>query len=411
MATITKKKKKAKSEDREMVAALTTKSKNKSKSKSKSEERDLEGCTLDMSWYLRGELKSLTKTLDKLSTKGGDEKQLSKTTREMKSIIRGHMNHYQPNQANEADYTILLGSLRNTLERINDTISRVPEERKAIAYGFIGEIITDVTKAVEGIGEFRCIKINPYKFKIDVKILTLTINHCIRCYLEEAPGSRERKFYRKKIEESKDKIIEKLGYLQSLQFSKDKVAQFSLEERLEDLKNNEQLHSNACDQTAFMEDCISKIEIEILKIVKPEATNDGLLAFEDASPSIRPEPDMSLEERLRRTHIEVGDHLGVESRDEPLIQSQSEYQDELHQESHSENHADNAKTNQQNLGQENHPDVQSAHFIQCQRGIQSIIESFDNEQERQAIIEQFKLRDLQNLLEKKLLSNSGMLFT
>ena len=116
---------------------------------------------------------------------------------------------------------------------------------------------------------------------------------------------------------------------------------------------------------------------------------------------------------LHQENPSIGDLLDVDRREEAPIQNQSNNQDELQQEPHPENHpnTETPNTNQRNPGQENHPEAQNAQLIQCQRGIQIILDSFDNEQERLAIIDRFKLQDLQSCLEKKFLAKAGKLFT
>ena len=497
MATKSKKKK-SKSADREIESVFDTKSKNKSKS----EDRETE-VALDVSWHLRAELKRLTKDLDKISSADTeDEEKLSKTIEDMKRMLRCHKIHFK------AGDTILLRSLSNTKERITDIHSRARQESKAL--NFINEISSDLEKEILELNEIHYIekiKSTPHQVNVDLKIKTCAIETYSKLYFN-SPGDNIWVSCQKEIQEAKDKMVKILGRIQSLHLPKDDIDKFELEQRLEELKNYKNSHSKAptaCDRMPFLEECLSEIENEILNVFNPQhEANDASLALEEASPSIQPELEISLEERLRRAHIgcdefdpecvvnevhttfqnayesamkhtfenphhqgkewfssdgstisckiekdgikcetklkiqyykegnkyvfklfgindhslhqenpSIGDLLDVDRREEAPIRNQSTNQDEPQQELHPENHAnaEQPNTNQQSPGQENHPEAQNATLIQCQRGIQIIIDSFENEQERLEIMERFKLQDLQSCLEKKFLAKAGKLFT
>ena len=433
-----------------------------------------------------------------------DEEQLSKTYEDVKKNVK--------NQKSILEHDDFLMSMANTLERLTQVGLKVPKESRA--KDLVVDIMSSIKKDIEEANDVQNImqlQKNPKMFvQCELKFLTRSINYISENYFQ-APGGFL-KTYRKTIQEKKDEVVKCLKHLQNLKLAKDDIAKFSdlLEEILEELKRNLSKHSTestAVDRMSFLEECVSEIEKGILNIIndEQEATDDVSFAFEDASPSIRPELDISLEERLRRAHFEsaefellcpearvervvnelhttykdalksameytldnpiyqgkewfkyfdkqstisctiekdglkcdtqlkieyrkdgngyvyklsgindhsshqeipsIEDNLAVESRDEASVQNQ----DGLPQEPHAENHTapEPTSTNQQNTGQENHPDIQSSPLIQCQRGIQSIIESFDNEQERLAVIEKFKLNDLQNLVKEKFLAEAG----
>ena len=462
-----------------------------------------------MSWQFRAELKRLTKQLEKLiSADTEDEGKLSETTKDMKRMLLCHKFHFK------ARDTILLKSLSNTKERISDIRPRARRESKAL--DFINEISSDLEKVILDMNEIQIIE-TPERVKTDLKIQTFFINTSSKHYFH-APGNNIWVLCQKDIQEAKDEMVKILGLIQSLRLPKADIDKFELEQRLEELKNIKNLHSKAptaSDRMPFLEECLSEIEIGILNVINPQhEANDASLALEEASPSIQPELEMSLEERLRRAQIgceefdplspeyqestvervvnevhatfgdayksamkhtlenphhqgkewfssngstffcniekdgikcetklkiqyykegnkyvfklfgindhslhqenpSIGDLLDVDRREEAPIQNQSTNQDEPQQEPHPENHANTEppNTNQQSPGQENHPEAQNAQLIQCQRGIQIILDSFDNEQERLAIIDRFKLQDLQSCLEKKFLAKAGKLFT
>ena len=496
MATLTQKKKRAKSEEREFESIDTN-----SKNKSKSEEREPD-FQFDVTKILKTELKSLTKKLGNFE----DEEQLSNTCEDVKKNVK--------NQKSLLQHEDYLMSMAKTIERLTKVMSTVPKESRA--RDLVMDIISGIKKDTQESNEVQNIvklKNNPHMFvNIELKCLTRSINSASEHYFQAPALGRIWKMYGETIQERKDEVVKYLKHIKSLKLAKDDIARFSgsLEEILEELKRNLSKHSTestAVDRMSFLEECVSEIEKGILNIIndEQEATDDVSFAFEDASPSIRPELDISLEERLRRAHIEsaefellcpearvervvnelhttyedalksameytldnpiyqgkewfkyfdkqstisctiekdglkcdtqlkieyrkdgngyvfklsgindhsshqeipsIEDNLAVESRDEASVQNQ----DGLPQEPHAENHTapEPTSTNQQNTGQENHPDIQSSPLIQCQRGIQSIIESFDNEQERLAVIEQFKLNDLQNLVKEKFLAEAG----